>query len=892
MAKQGDLVEFKAGLFGIEIPNNYGIFIKRYRNKKTKNHIVELFTIKGKQETIPKNIENRDFGKSIQLIGDQLPQPKDMKKRLDEWIRELKINQEKISKTLASSGSLSERELWVKLQNQKEIKEEYSLEDLAYLWYEIPLEEISKNRINKLKEELQGCKTYGIGYFDLIKKNWKPISNEQRILVNQETSALGALRNKMFQLVEVVIEESETEETQLIKQPIKWSSLDFSPEESELFKKLQQIMSSFVINDSWPSIGLGNTHIFALDGFSLRNFLAYLAEDWVNEGKTSISDVFVKMLIQTKYWTDTDALLAISMRNVKLAPFFEWETDTRIEEVAARFKEPKDTPGAFDNRLDLQYLETYTIDPPTAKDFDDAISIEKLDTGFIIWVHIADVAHYVQKDTTLDLHARKLATSVYLPTKTLPMLPTHLSDNLCSLNEQLPRLSMSVEMHFSEIGEKLIDKCKFHNSVILVDKNLSYDIVNDAIDTGEGIFFEWKNYANLLQKHRKGLALETDDVRLELGGQMKLSVKSSSNSTKMIETFMVAANETIAELMEKDGYPAIYRNHPLPDQNAIERFNAQAKLVGLDANIEYPNITEEKEETETSILDMLTKGGGGNITFSLGAGSNFALPKTEEEEKENEDTPKLLIKGLAQLTEDQINQFLDPYRSIIGKIEAEADIWLQKLEYLIVLRSLSRAAYNAYNMGHFGLGSTAYLHFTSPIRRYPDVIAHRICKSILAGDELPYTSEEIEELAQHCSEQSEIAERLEKTIIGAGFSFLTRNKTYSDNKQGVVVSIFGGGVFVLLPNGIEARIPMSKLSDRPTFVDDYESMCFVGSRSDYNFNDKLTPTNWEDVLQKGDEPIEVIVKLGDRIALEFISWNHVEGKVEAAPVTIESGDFD
>ncbi|MHA2249344.1 MAG: RNB domain-containing ribonuclease [Candidatus Kariarchaeaceae archaeon] len=903
MAKKGELVEFKPGLFGIEIPENYGIFIRSFKKKNSKSRFIELFTTKGTKETKQTNVFKKSLGEVIQLKGHNLPPAKEFSQELKAMILRVKSKTLAMQKVDETLGKLSERDLWKKLLKSKfyEVNKGFSVEELAFIWYGIEIQEISRNRIKKVREILDGSKTYGKGYFDFSsgkKPTWIPITEVQQKEVGMVISQLGGLRNKMFHMIEVSVEDSEDpEETEIIRAPLPWLDIAFTTEEKDLIQKLQEIMRYFVENDSWPATGMGNTHIFELDGFSQRSFISYLAQDWINEGKTSYADSFVKMLIRSSYWNDTEALQVISKRIIKLAPHFEWVTDERIEKIAKKFTEPKDTPGSFDGRRDLQHMEFYTIDPPTAKDFDDAICIETNGDGYILWVAIADVAHYVEKDTSLDLHARGRATSVYLPTKTIPMLPTHLSDNLCSLNAQLPRLAMTAEIHYDNKGNKLLNKCKIHNSVIIVKENLSYDYVNQAINDQQSPFLEYFEFAQLLQKHRKGLKLETDDVRLELGGQMSVSIKSSSNSTKMIETFMVAANETVAEILQEKEIPVVFRNHPLPDGENVERFNAQAKVIGLDYSIVLPKFTEEKEE---SIMDIISSGNAGSITgsisFTIGGDTDFAKQLesqlTPDGEEKDEDTGTLITKGLAQLTSDQQEMILMPFIKILERIEKlDDDQDKQKLAYLIVLRSLSRALYAAGNFGHFGLGSSSYLHFTSPIRRYPDIIAHRVCKAMITGDELVYSAEEIDEIAQHCTEQSEIAEKLERTVIGVGFSFLTRNPEYSENKQGIVASIAKGGVFVLLPNGIEARIPLSRMTARSVFVDEYGSMAFVGFQSTDHIAEEVTPDNWQELLEGEEEPVEIIVKLGDKIAVEFTSWDHIEGRVGAAPISTEVTDL-
>lgn len=888
MPSKGELVTFKPG-YGITIPQNYGIFIEKYRKKKSKAHMVKIFTVKGIIEMKQNSLINRSFGKKLQMKGNSLPETKEMKARLENWMKEIEKHAIKIHEAEEKAGAFSERRLWLKLK--KKNIESCDIDTMLTTWFEIEIEDISKEKKKELKSMLDNCRSYGSGYFDISGKEWKLITEDERKKVVDHISQLGNLKNRMFHMIEVPIEDSD--EMDIIRAPKPWDEIEFKDIDKEIIAFLQERMAFFVEHDNWGHTGLGNTHIHTLDDFSLYTYISYLAEDWINEGKTSHSDAFVKFLVKTGYWSDTDALLAISKRKVLLAKDFDWETETRIEEIAAKFMEPKDTSGAFENRTDFQNLEAYTIDPPTAKDFDDAVSLVRQEDSYILYVHIADVAHYVQKDSSLDLHARRRATSVYLPTKTLPMLPNHLSDNLCSLREKVPRLAMTVEIHYDLNGIKLLDKCKVHNSVILVDKNLSYDIVNEAIINEVEPFISLHKFSLILQRQRRGLKIQTDDVRLELGGQMSLTTKTASNSTQMIESFMVAANETVAEILQREKLPVVYRNHPLPEKEDVHRFNVHAKVIGLDHNIEYPALFEKKEkEKTTSLSDLLSKGGGGGITFSLGMGSSAEKLREEltskEEEEEEVDLGKIHADGLAQLSPTKQEEILKPFRDALDKVEKIEDEYDRKLSYLIVLRTLQRALYAPGNIGHFGLGSVTYLHFTSPIRRYPDIIAHRVCKAMIAGDELAYTADEIEDIAIHCSEQSEMAEKLERNIVGSGFSFLTRNPDYSENKQGIITSISGGGVFVTLPNGIEARIPLSQMTDGATFVDDYDSMCFLGSKGKFNLEEELTPQNWRELLQVDeDNPMQILAKLGDKMAITFIGWDHIDGRVTAAPVKIE-----
>ncbi len=911
MPSKGELVEFKPGLFGIQEPNNFGIFVRSTKRKK--GVLVTLYTIRGMQELKQSNVYKSTFGRSVQLRNGELPPEKEMKERLQQWIKE--IAKERGESASQTAGQLTEKTIWQLLVEKGEGRVQFTVDEIAKLWYES--ESPSKNQVKKIKDVLNQVAAPQTGHLylsDTKNQLWKIITPEEKKKINTEIGVLGRIKNKMFQFVE---EETEEGEKIIVRKPVPWDEVNLTQEELEVFTKLQQMADHYVEFDTWPAVGLGDTQVVTIEDFSLHKHLTYLAEDWVNEGRTTIADSFVKFLIRTGYWGENDALYKISRRAINLAPDFEWETPQDIEEYAQRFKEPSETPEVFEGRLDLREMEAYTIDPPTAKDFDDAISVIKKDSGYVLWVHIADVAHYVEKYSKLDRHAQKRTTSVYLPTAVLPMLPSRLSDDLCSLREQTPRLAMSVEIHFDSNGKKVQGSERVHNSVILVKRNLSYDYVNEAIERNEEPFATYIELARLIDQHRRSLNLETPDVRLELGKKMKVQVKSSSPSTKMIETFMVTANEAIGEIFHRAEVPGIYRDHPLPEKEGTVKFNGQMNVVGLPLKIDYPEDLfdyeeeqEEEEEEEENILEKLKKQGGfssGAITISFGGGGSlgdaFKSQLQEEENEEEEEGPAMpTVKGLAQLPPEKQQAILQPFIEVLNAIDGIKEEDIQRLAYLLVLRVFPQAYYSAANIGHFGLGSTRYVHFTSPIRRYPDIIAHRICKQLIAEgrpdgnwpdgklETKPvYENEEVENLALHSTEQSVLASKIEKQIVAAGYSFIAKNES-QENRTGIVSSIYSGGVNVLLPNGIEARIPLRRFTDKPTFVDDYESMCFVGSRSKFDMNTEITPDNYKELLKNTedtrDEPIEVIVELGDKIALSFTQFNHVEGEIVAAPLRI------
>ncbi len=906
MASRGELVEFKPGLFGLGEPNNFGIFVKS--SKRKKGVFVQLYTLKGIRETKQNNLYKAKFGYFVQLKGGSLPPEKELKERLSEWI---KLVQTERGNSGAGSelGALTERTLWDKLIRINPNRFEYTTEEMTKIWYES--DEVSRTKVRKIQEALKPCTDVGFGHFTLInskEQKWRLLSQEEKKSIGKEIALLGTIRNKLFVFVEEADEEN-PEEKITVRKSVPWNDISFNDDELKLVSKLQKIMSHFIEFDNWGTFGLAGTRKNTIDGFDLHKLVAYLAEDWVNEGRTTIADSFVKFLLNTAFIGQDEALVKISKRAVNLAPDFSWETPENIEEAARRFEEPKETPEVFEGRLDLRKMEAYTIDPPTAKDFDDAVTVLETDKGFELWVHIADVAHYVEKYGLLDKHAQQRATSVYLPTKVLPMLPTHLSDNLCSLRDTAPRLAMSVKIPFDKSGKREGDE-EVYNTVIQVTKNLSYDYVNDAISKQVEPFISYHKLATLINNNRRSLNLETPEVKLHLGEKMSIAIKTSSASTKMIETFMVSANEAIGNICLRAEVPAIYRIHPLPEREKIIKFNGQLKVVDLQYEIDYPEKLfennediQEEEDPEEIFRKLKEQGGfsGGGISISFGGGSSLGdqlkqKEKTEEVKERDIGTP--LAKGLAQLSPEKQEEVLRPFIKILSEVEKMTDEELQRLVYLLVLRVFPQALYSAGNIGHFGLGSLKYIHFTSPIRRYPDIIAHRICKQLILekngtgksrGDELVYQADEIEELALHCTDQSITATNLERQIVAAGYSFLAKNESF-ENRNGIVSSVFGGYVSVLLPNGIEARIPIRKMTDRPTFIDDFESMCFVGSRDKFDMTKEITPENYKELLQDDNEIVEVLAQLGDKIAISFDTIDHIEGNILALPIRITRKD--
>jgi ribonuclease R len=364
------------------------------------------------------------------------------------------------------------------------------------------------------------------------------------------------------------------------------------------------------------------------------------------------------------------------------------------------------------SRRDFRGTTTFTIDPFDAKDFDDALSFKKLDDGnFEIGVHIADVSHFVRPGTSIDTEARGRATSVYMVDRTIPMLPEILSTDLCSLNPNEDRLSVSAVFIIKPSGE-VIDRW-FGQTVIHSDKRFTYENAQEVLDAGAGEFVEelqtLDRIAKIFRKQREAkgsIAFDTPEVKIELNNEGKpiaVHLKERKATHLLIEDFMLLANENVAEFLTDNvkkmggGAQSIYRIHDVPDADRIANLSEFLQVLGY--------------HLETS---------GGRVK---GADINALL---------------------AQVT---------------GKPE----------EYLIkvaTLRSMSKAIYSTKNIGHYGLAFEFYTHFTSPIRRYPDLLVHRMVKHFTGTGKMSREEfEELDQLALHSSEREVNATEAERDSI-------------------------------------------------------------------------------------------------------------------------------
>ena len=455
-------------------------------------------------------------------------------------------------------------------------------------------------------------------------------------------------------------------------------------------------------------------------------------------------------------------------------------------EAAADLIEAGITPEEVAKRRDMRDVVTFTIDPRDAKDFDDALSIQKTDDGmWEIGVHIADVTHYVQPDSIIEKEGRSRATSVYLVDRTIPMLPEHLSNGICSLRPLEDKLTYSVVFRMNDKSEILhYDIVK---TVICSNRRFTYEEAQLIIETGEGDYCNEMLTLDRLAKQLRekrfssgAIAFDRQEVRFEIDAQGKpLSVyfKEQKDSNKLIEEFMLLANKTVATHIGKPGKGQkartfVYRIHDVPNPEKLENFSQFIRKFG------------------------------------------YHLKTT----------------GKQTAISGSINHLLD---EVQGKKE-------QNLVETLAIRSMAKAEYSTQNIGHYGLAFDYYSHFTSPIRRYPDMMVHRLLERYLSGGRNANVKE-YEDYCKHSSEMEQLAANAERASIKykqVEFMAGHLGQVY----DGVISGIAEWGIYVELnENKCEGMIPIRDLVD-DYYVFDEKNYCLTGRRYNkkYQLGDALT----------------------------------------------------
>ncbi len=421
--------------------------------------------------------------------------------------------------------------------------------------------------------------------------------------------------------------------------------------------------------------------------------------------------------------------------NYNLPYEFSEKVEKELEKIPDEVRE-EDKRG----RVDVRKIPLVTIDGENARDFDDAICVKKTSRGYKLWVAIADVAHYVQRASFLDKEAYERGTSVYFPNMVLPMFPKKLSNGLCSLNPNVDRLAMVVEIDYDKEGN--IFSTKFYEGLMKSHARLTYtEVKKMLVDKDPEVISKYRElYPMLLEAgelaqilREKRLArgsldfdLPEPEIVINLEGKIENIIKRERNLAHMlIEDFMIAANEAVAEFLTEKGYPFLYRIHETPDVN---------KLRELLEFLPLENIKMEIPE---------------------------------------EPTPQF-------------------YQALLETLK---DHPLGYLYHHLLLRTLKQAKYSPQNVGHFGLASTCYCHFTSPIRRYPDLVVHRTLKRALRNKKPPYFEDELEEMGKHLSSRERIAEEAEREVIKKFQCFFMKDKI-GETFSGIISGVTAFGFFV------------------------------------------------------------------------------------------------
>tara|TARA_Y100001978_G_scaffold202509_1_gene223898 strand:+ start:1733 stop:3796 length:2064 start_codon:yes stop_codon:yes gene_type:complete len=441
----------------------------------------------------------------------------------------------------------------------------------------------------------------------------------------------------------------------------------------------------------------------------------------------------------------------------------------KVIEHAAENISTEITKEEIAKRKDFRSVCTFTIDPHDAKDFDDALSVQKLKNGnWEIGVHIADVSHYIQTDDIIDMEAQERATSVYLVDRVVPMLPEVLSNNLCSLRPNEEKLSFSAVFELNEKAE--IQKEWFGKTVILSDHRFTYENAQKVIESKKGklatellLLTKLAEQMRLKRMQAGAISFERLETKFSLdkeGNPIEIYFKESKAAHKLIEEFMLLANRKVAEFIGKKYLPFVYRVHDEPDPDKLQALSEFLKKFGYDLQ------TSNRKKITTSINQILA--------------------------------------------------------NLHGKEEAN-------MIETLAIRTMAKASYTTENIGHYGLAFTYYSHFTSPIRRYPDIIVHRLLQHYLNKGKAA-DKETIELLCKHASQQEIKATKAERDSIKymqAKYMSERVGMTY----EGIISGVTDFGMFVEVTNtGCEGLIKMRNIPSDYYFFDE-DNYCLEGTNT-------------------------------------------------------------
>jgi len=525
-----------------------------------------------------------------------------------------------------------------------------------------------------------------------------------------------------------------------------------------------------------------------------------------------------------------------------------------------------------EKRTDFRKLPIVTIDGETAKDFDDAVHVEELENGnFLLGVHIADVAHYIRKDSPLDREAKQRGTSVYFPDRAVPMLPEKLSNGICSLKPKLDRLTFSVLMEIDPAGNTL--NYSLHDGIIRSQERMTYTSVGKILvdrDPEESArysslishFEQMEKLALILNGKRRNRGsidfdLPEPIISFDETGTMVGILKSERNMAhRIIEEFMLTANETVAHHLFARKVASLYRIHETPDPVKVYEFNEIAQSFGYSLG---RVIGEKSLAPLPRLKDRVRRGRGGR----------------EVHASRNQELQGLNIRVSPK-----------DYQKLVDQISGKPE---ERILSYLMLRSLKQACYSPLNKGHFGLASSCYTHFTSPIRRYPDLMVHRILRNTLqlgttstdpsstrvfsfrgetlqeptaahpGHEKLPrrapkkipkgegdsvsepslYSSEELELIASHSSQMERRSDDAERELVNLKKLEFMADKL-GEEFEGIVIHITKDGMFVeLMELFIEGFVRLTTLEGDFQYKERPISLVAPQSKIVYRLGDRL-----------------------------------------------------
>lgn len=558
-----------------------------------------------------------------------------------------------------------------------------------------------------------------------------------------------------------------------------------------------------------------NTHQGARRGVSVKNeFLEPKSRDEKSGKKEKVK------IIRDVTEPGMDVLAIV--KNFDLPYIFDEKALQQADETAVTVSKAE-----MAGRKDLRNIVTVTIDGADAKDLDDAVSIKKEGVNFRLGVHIADVTHYVCEDSDLDREAMLRGTSVYLVDRVIPMLPLSLSNGICSLNAGEDRLTLSCIMLVSPKGDVL--EHEIAETIINVNQRMTYDAVREIVeDKNPETIQEYDEFVPMFElmealavilrrkrKRRGAIDFEFPECKIlvdDKGVPYDVYPYLSNTATRMIEEFMLLANETVAEHFYRLKSPFVYRSHEDPEPDKIEQLK-----VAL-----------------------------GNFGYKMGG--SRAKKGERKTIGRNRDKKRRTVELMEKVHPRDIQRILKqvsgtPYEATVSRL---------------ALRSMKRAEYSPEEMSHFGLASPYYCHFTSPIRRYPDLQIHRIIKEQLYGQFTKVRRKHYEgllaEVAKQSSERERRAEETEREVDKL------KKAEYMENHlgeiyEGVISGVTAWGFYVELPNTIEGLVHIRTILG-DYYIFDERTLRLVGRRNKTSYRLGQTVKVWVKSADKWSRMID------------------------------------